>query len=213
MNVILTEIWNVAKRLDREILDTKTVATIAAFLEDFDIKVSDDILQEHFMAFEQDFLNQEAIADPSYDPRDLLVTEFMTANVRTVGTDLPLTRLCARLARQMVSGFPVVDHRGCLVGVISSTDVVRAVAEQLPLDELTVGDLMTRYVITANRQSNIMEVLHLMLNFRLHRAVVVDEENKPIGVVTTYDAAVALKKVLSEHRDCPQWDRRLLFAS
>lgn len=207
----LSQIWIVAQRLDREMLDTATFAAIAAFIESFDVNVSDEVLQEYFLAFEQDYLNEELLTVPELSPRELKVTDFMSTEVLTVESELSLRKLCARLAQRMVSGFPVVDRSGKLIGVVSSSEVVRVLAENREVEELTVGDIMTRCFITARGDSSLVEVLHLMLDFRLHRAVVVDGEERPVGIVTTIDAARALKMLLSERRDsvCPE--RELLF--
>lgn len=205
-------IWEVARRLDRDILDTATFASIAAFAETFNVYVPDDVLKEHFQAFELDFLDFDAVRRDKQDSKRVKVVDHMTTPVRCVEKDMSVKTLCGRLTRQMVSGFPVVDSDDRLVGVVSHSDVVRHLASPFDQPEATVAEIMTSYVITTTADASIMEALHLMLNFRLHRTVVVDEEKKPIGILTTFDIAKTLQGVLKE-ADLTRVGQKVLFAS
>ncbi|MCU0621462.1 MAG: CBS domain-containing protein, partial [Gemmatimonadales bacterium] len=57
------------------------------------------------------------------------VAELMQANVRTLQPDATVAEAIVALADAHVSGLPVVDARGRLIGVLSSTDVLEAEAE------------------------------------------------------------------------------------
>jgi CBS-domain-containing membrane protein len=53
----------------------------------------------------------------------------MQTTVRTVPSNAPVSDVVVSLADARVSGLPVVDTRGKMVGVISSTDLIAAQAE------------------------------------------------------------------------------------
>jgi CBS domain-containing protein len=58
------------------------------------------------------------------------VREIMQGDVVTVTTDATVRDLARLLADEQISGVPVLDGAGRLVGVVSSTDVVRLAAEE-----------------------------------------------------------------------------------
>lgn len=58
------------------------------------------------------------------------VRDIMQSDVVTVTTDATARELARLLADEQISGVPVIDSNGRLVGVVSSTDVVRLAAEE-----------------------------------------------------------------------------------
>lgn len=59
---------------------------------------------------------------------DRPVREFMETDVVTVRPDLPVRSLVEVLEEHRITGVPVVDDEGNVVGVVSATDVTRAAA-------------------------------------------------------------------------------------
>ena len=59
----------------------------------------------------------------------LTVRDVMSAPVVTVSPDITVRQLARLLADEEISGAPVVDGNGTLLGVVSATDVVRLAAE------------------------------------------------------------------------------------
>ena len=55
----------------------------------------------------------------------LTVEKVMTRNVRTVKVDTPIVDAAELMLEHKVSGLPVVDDRGMLVGVITESDIFR----------------------------------------------------------------------------------------
>lgn len=117
-----------------------------------------------------------------------------------------------------ISGAPVVDSGGRLVGVVSRSDLVRRYSDgdinrdpallielfggddhegsdALPSQLITVDDFMTPDPITARPNTPVAEVAHRMVDARVHRIIIVDAENIPVGIITSLD----LVKALSAH--------------
>jgi CBS domain-containing protein len=79
----------------------------------------------------------------------LTVRDIMNADVVTVGPHATVRHLARLLADEEISGVPVVDDNGTLLGVVSATDVVRLAGEDadvhiasaaLPSDRATLPD-------------------------------------------------------------------------
>jgi CBS domain-containing protein len=113
---------------------------------------------------------------------------------RRVVSTTPSTRLvdAARLmVDRGIKRLPVVDH-GALVGVISRFDVLRsAAAAQVPAQpheltgtERTAGDIARRDVPLLRPEASVSEVLDAVASTRLNRAVVVDSEERVVGVIS-----------------------------
>lgn len=110
-----------------------------------------------------------------------------------------------------ITGLPVVDDDGILVGVISMFDFLRAsirfpgettyfdgpqlqrLLEKGTLDmesmlEAFVADFMSRDIITVGPDDNRQHVIQLMREHKIHRVIVVNpEDNRPLGVISTFD--------------------------
>jgi CBS domain-containing protein len=72
---------------------------------------------------------QPASTGPSINTPDLRVRDFMQTDIVTVSPDITVRELTRVLSEEGISGVPVVDPSGEVLGVASSSDVVRAEAE------------------------------------------------------------------------------------
>jgi predicted transcriptional regulator len=124
------------------------------------------------------------------------VGQVMSPDPIVLGVDQPAQAAARVLEENDVSGAPVVDQGGVLVGVLSETDLVRARATEhlwSRWSELTVRDLMHAPVITADRSMTVTEAASLMETAQVHRLVVIgDDQQTPIGVVSTSDLVRAM---------------------
>ena len=120
------------------------------------------------------------------------VRDVMTRDVRTVRLDTPLGQAAALLSRLDVSGAPVVDGAGRVVGVISDADVVRAAAdggiEALRLR--TVEEAMSEPPITVHPWCSLTVAAQRMAGRGVRRLPVV-EHGRLVGIVTRSDLARA----------------------
>jgi arabinose-5-phosphate isomerase len=111
--------------------------------------------------------DQMALVDPSLSIREVLLK---MADVR------------AGLA-------VVVDSNGMLAGIFTHGDFGRHFRQHPDLLERQIGEFMTRRPITIRTEKLAVEVLHLIEQHRIDDLLVVDEDNRPIGVVDTQDLA------------------------
>jgi len=125
--------------------------------------------------------------------------QVMRTGVAVVSPELSLRQFEEFLTLEEVSGAPVVNGDGALIGIASKTDIVTALAEQATTDsvvgeDLTVQDLMTPDVITVSPEDDLERVARIMLDGSLHRVVVVEAE-AVVGIITPFDLVeVALQR-------------------
>ena len=132
--------------------------------------------------------------------------DVMTHPVATVHPDTPVTELVHTLRKRGVSGLPVVDKLGRLVGIVTEGDVLRIEARRGngPLwaglgapfaptegdDEIVQGktaeDLMIRSVVTARETTPVREIARMMAREGINRVPIVRHDHV-IGIVTRAD--------------------------
>ncbi len=132
--------------------------------------------------------------------------DVMRVDVVSVDQDASLWELAELLLQKGITGVPVTDERGELVGVVSQTDIVRHLKEA-GLDEweggdfysgsepdglgrdrrvVTARDLMSRDVVSAGEELSVLRLSRLMLRRKVHR-VIITRRKKMVGIVTTMD--------------------------
>ena len=132
-------------------------------------------------------------SDQSKANRDVTVASLMESSVRTVSPELPISSLEEFLLGEEIGGAPVVDEDGQLRGIVSKTDIVRHLTQELEapvaeaMDDVTVGEIMTEDVVTVAADETVAKVARTMVESRVHRVVVTDSEGNIRGIVTTLD--------------------------
>ena len=133
------------------------------------------------------------------------VSKIMTRAVVTVAPDAYLQEVTRLLGENNVSGLPVVDAAGRVVGLISEADVLsmtgvkrghtfkdvvrHVLGEAEPAREKgsTVADFMTSPAITVRPDTDVREAARMVDEKRIKRLPVVDDEGRLVGIVSRAD--------------------------
>ena len=138
------------------------------------------------------------------------VTTVMASPVLTVGADTPVRELLRLFVAGGIGAAPVVDSRAQPVGVVSKTDVLRAVYDDpscagpgasVERDEeldaepdmpgqdsgLRASDLMTPSPLTVPESASVAEAASLMAREHVHRLFVTGDAGTLTGVVSAMD--------------------------
>ena len=83
-------------------------------------------------------------------------------------------------------GFVVVTKNDKLLGVVSERDILKAIANNVDLSK-PIEEIMNRNVITIYEDEDIGKAAKLMHEYKIRHLVVVDRNNKPIGVISIRD--------------------------
>jgi predicted transcriptional regulator len=119
------------------------------------------------------------------------VADVMTREVMMLHAEATLRDAIAFLANQHVSGAPVVDARGHLVGAISNSDLMQAESEGTDLDATAVEEVMTRKTLTVSPDTELREAALAMEYGDVHR-LFVQEHGALVGVISRSDVSRAL---------------------
>lgn len=145
----------------------------------------------------------------------ITVGEIMETDVVAVPPSLRLEELARLITDKQISGFPVVGQDCELLGLVSQKDLVASVlteCERSPeefynssytdfkanfglLPGGTVEDIMTPFVYFATPDTDIREVIELMLNKSIHR-VVVTQRQRLVGLITNSQLLRVLHAIL-----------------
>ena len=125
------------------------------------------------------------------------ISEYMDTTVPTLGPETQIIAAVDFLLRHQVTGAPVVDSNGILVGIITETDLLKLLTEGIqgePPTEATVAEFMTTNVITVPPAVDIYYVAGMFLANKFRRRPVV-EDGKIVGAITRYDLLRVVRKL------------------
>ena len=125
--------------------------------------------------------------------------DVMTTPVIAVRTSDTVGRVARTLLRHRISGVPVLDDFGLMVGIVSEGDLLARRA-----DRFTAEDVMTPTVFTADEGTPVTEVARRMVRHQINRIPIVRGEEL-VGIVTRAD-------VLNEHAETSERDAEVVVA-
>ena len=142
----------------------------------------------------------------------MYVAEIMTQDVLTISNDDPLRKAAMLICLHRISGLPVVDSEGNLVGIISEKDILKAiypteaefsedpsahldfqVMEERYRDvgRVKVNEVMTHAVVTVSPDTALLRASSMMILNRIRRLPVV-ENGRLVGIISQGDIHQAL---------------------
>jgi CBS domain-containing protein len=133
------------------------------------------------------------MAAETVDTSDLRVADFMTIDPIVVSMDAPIEEAEDLMRRNRVTGLPVVDAAGRLIGVISQTDIlyldVPAVQALIRHRErgVRVGEVMSAPALTIDANAPVRDAAIRMHTEQIHRLVAIDDHGRPAGVISAMD--------------------------
>jgi len=128
---------------------------------------------------------------------DVFVGRLMSSPVESVAPETAATTAANRLLALDISSLVVTDEDNELIGILTTTDFVRMIADETAPTETTVADYMTTDVVTVTANDSVDAVAETMVDRGFHHLPVVDDESGVIGMVTTTDITAYVSHVES----------------
>jgi len=144
----------------------------------------------------------------------MLVREWMSTGLITISPEASLFEAAKVMKEHNIRRLPVVDATGLLQGILSDRDLKEASPSKATtldaheryylFNELTVGDSMTRKVITVTKEDTVERAAVLMLEHKISGLPVM-ENGRPVGVLTLDDVARMLTVITGAYRGGTQF--------
>jgi CBS domain-containing protein len=146
--------------------------------------------------------------------------DIMTRNILSVGPQTPVVEAIALMLDNHVSGLPVIDEVGQLVGILTEGDLLRRgetgterhrprwveilmgpgrlASEYVRTHGRKVEEIMTRELVSVDPETPLDQIVELMERRRIKRVPVLEGE-KLVGIVSRADFLRALARGLEDH--------------
>jgi CBS domain-containing protein len=120
----------------------------------------------------------------------LTAADMMTEDLVTIYPEATIKDAIELLVSKSISGLPVIDHDGRLVGVITEFAMLAMVYDQ-EVQNQEVGRHMTREVITVNADDPISRIADLCIVHRVRRLPVM-RDGRLVGLIARRDVLQTL---------------------
>ncbi len=123
----------------------------------------------------------------------MLANDIMTKKVITVSPTTSVKDLAKTLTKNKVSGTPVADKNGKLLGIVSRTDIVAKGGEK-------VKDILSKDIISVDEETPVEEIANLFTTHKINRVPVL-RGKKLVGIVSRADIvrAIAMGQHIAMH--------------
>lgn len=144
---------------------------------------------------------------------ELKAKDVMTPDPVCVSPAAGIRELARLFEEHEISGVPVADQQGRVIGIVSKTDLIRRCSEGtdeippaylfevlseqgtdetqngevIPEPLVCVEDFMTEDPLMVGPEVSAAAVARLMFEKRIHRVIVADDEKFPVGIITSLD--------------------------
>jgi len=126
----------------------------------------------------------------------MLVRNVMKRDVITAKPDLTL-REAAKIMTKFRIGSLVIAENHELKGIVTGTDILKAIAQGKDVDTVLVKEIMSSPVKTIDPSADLEDAVDIMVKNKIKRLVVV-EGGKIVGIITASDI-LAIEPKLIEH--------------
>ncbi|MEM5820090.1 MAG: CBS domain-containing protein [Candidatus Aenigmatarchaeota archaeon] len=130
--------------------------------------------------------------------------DIMSKNIIFARPDETIKEVSLKMLKNKISGLPIIDNSGKIVGIISQTDIVKLSEKynEKELEKLKVKEIIKRKrrLIVARENTSIKRLIKLMIKYDISRIPIVDKEYKVIGIVSKLDILKIFYKEEKEER-------------
>lgn len=125
--------------------------------------------------------------------QSIAVKDYMSASLVTFTPEMDVMNAIDILVKNRISGAPVVDEHGNLIGLLSEKDCMKVAIQAGYYEQLggRVEDYMTKQVITVEAEASVLEVAKLFMEKGPRRYPVV-EDNRLVGQISRRDVLRSL---------------------
>jgi Zn-dependent protease/CBS domain-containing protein len=121
------------------------------------------------------------------------VSDLMTREVHSVTPQMSVLELVQKMLQERHLGYPVLDSRGALVGLITLTDIQKLKDAGRSEAGVTVGEIMSTEVNTISQRASALAAFQQMAVNNFGRLIVVDAAGRMTGILSKTDLVRAVQ--------------------
>jgi len=144
--------------------------------------------------FQNKSVDKNVKQEPAESPS---VEKYMTRDLITFKKDTNINVAIKALLDNRISGAPVLNDNGQVVGLIDDKDCLNVlfgnVYNRLPVTTDTVSDYMSNVMKTISVHQSILDVASVFVSSPYKRLLVMDDGNKLVGQISRRDILRAIK--------------------
>lgn len=113
----------------------------------------------------------------------------MTASITVARADMSIEEAVKLLVSHRITGMPVVDKKGKMIGVVSEHDILKIAARSKTEDPADLRQVIkyTKKVEFVHAETPLPEVIKRLVKKKVRRLPVLDDEGKLIGIISQRD--------------------------
>jgi CBS domain-containing protein len=131
----------------------------------------------------------------------ILVSDYMTKNLITFHPEQSILEVMELFIQHGISGGPVLDDSGKLVGIISEADCMKVISDSryfnMPILDKSVSQFMSKNVQTISHNASIFEAAS-MFHSNSRRRLPVLKNDQLVGQISRKDVVIAALKLSSQ---------------
>ena len=126
---------------------------------------------------------------------DNLVEYYMTTTTVTMNFKSNVLDIAKKMYAQNISSVPITDDEGEIIGILTERDIIKVVANELPLSGVSAMNLMSFPAVKVKKKSPIEEAAKIMAAKKLRHLIVEDTYGtRIVGIITVTDLVRYLKE-------------------
>ena len=120
----------------------------------------------------------------------MIARDIMTRKVVTIHPEASAQDVAQLLDQKRISGVPVVDADGMIIGIITEADIISKVNRE----GLCVADIMSHNIVAVSEETPVSEIAALLTERNIKRVPVI-QNGKLVGIVSRADIVHAVAQV------------------
>lgn len=123
------------------------------------------------------------------------VGEIMSEQLETINFSNTAQESAIKMLDRNVSSLVVLDDNGRAIGIITERDLVRRVCtREVPSNSVNVENVISSPVKTVSPEISIDEVADVMVSNKVRHIVIVDNNQKPVGIISATDIVAYVRE-------------------
>ena len=113
---------------------------------------------------------------------DVMTSNLVAAQEGTTAREIDTNLLIGNF-----NGLPVIDSSIKVLGIVTAVDILRTIRQGKNLDSIRAVDIMTRNPVVVKEDTEIKEVIELILQKHIILVPVINDQQRLVGVVSRLD--------------------------